>query len=192
MPAPTYDVALVGAGLVGLATAYRLLERRPCLRLAVLDKEDGVARHQSSHNSGVVHSGVYYAPGSLKARLCLEGKAALEGFASTHGIPVDHCGKLIVALDEPEVQRLDALHGRAMANGVPGLAMLGPAGLRDLEPYATGRQALHVPGTAIVDFARVADAYAGEVTARGGNVLLGRSVSEVVETGDGVRLATSG
>ncbi|HLY81947.1 MAG TPA: L-2-hydroxyglutarate oxidase [Acidimicrobiales bacterium] len=192
MSDPDYDVAVVGAGLVGLATATRLLERRPGLRLVVIDKEDAVARHQSSHNSGVIHSGVYYAPGSLKARLCREGKAALELFASAHGIPVERCGKVIVAIDEAEVAPLDALHARAVANGVPGVEVLGPAGLRELEPHAAGVRALHVPGTAIIDFALVAAAYATDVSARGGELLLRRHVLSAIETPDRVVLSTPG
>src|SRR5580704_1387702 len=108
MAAPTYDVAIVGAGLVGLATAYQLLTRRPGTTVAVLDKEPSVGRHQSSHNSGVLHSGVYYTPGSLKARLCRQGKGAVEAFARDHGIPVDRCGKVIVAIDDSELDRLKA------------------------------------------------------------------------------------
>jgi (S)-2-hydroxyglutarate dehydrogenase len=191
MSGPVYDVAIVGAGLVGLATAYRLLERRPGLGVAVLDKEDGVGRHQSGHNSGVIHSGVYYTPGSLKARLCFEGKAALEAFALAHAIPLESCGKVIVAVDQNELARLTALHDRAAANSVPGLKMLGANGLREVEPHATGIRALHVPGTAIVDFARVAAAYADEVTARGGDLMLGQSVVGVKESPDAVVLTTS-
>src|SRR3954447_3147587 len=118
MTGPTHDVAIVGAGLVGLATAYQLLTRRPGMSVAVLDKETEVGRHQSSHNSGVLHSGVYYTPGSLKARLCREGKRAVEAFARDHGIAVDRCGKVIVAVDETELDRLNALHERGKGNGV--------------------------------------------------------------------------
>ncbi|MFP5376474.1 MAG: L-2-hydroxyglutarate oxidase [Acidimicrobiia bacterium] len=178
-PGGEVDVAVVGAGLVGLATALRLLERRPGLRVAVVDKEDRVAAHQSSHNSGVLHAGVYYRPGSLKARLCVEGKAALERFAERHDIPVVRCGKLIVAVEASELGRLADLGRRAAGNGVTGVRELGPAEVREREPNVVALRALHVPGTAVVDFERVAHAYAGEVRARGGAIVLGARVDAV-------------
>ncbi len=174
--ADAVDVAVVGAGIVGLATAYRLLQRRPDLRVAVLDKEPAVAAHQSSHNSGVLHSGVYYAPGSLKADLCRRGKRAVEGFAERHGIPVERCGKVIVAVRPDELGRLRGLHERAAANGLAGLRMLGPEELREREPHAAGLRALLVPETAVVDFAEVARALAAEVVAAGGRLVLGTAV----------------
>lgn len=172
----TADVVIVGAGIVGLATAYRLLERLPDLRVVVVEKEADVALHQSGHNSGVVHAGVYYAPGSLKARLCTEGKAELEQFAERHGIPLERCGKLIVALTQGEVARLEDLHGRAIANGVPGLEAVGPERMREIEPEATGVRGLWSPTTGIVGFRRIAVAYAAEVAERGGSVVLGARV----------------
>ncbi len=181
----TYDVAVVGAGLIGLATAYRLLERRPGLSVVVVDKEAKVAAHQSSHNSGVIHAGVYYVPGSLKARLCLEGRAVRERFAESHGIPVERCGKVIVALDQRELGRLATLHDRAVGNGVMGVRAIGRAELADMEPHVVGVGALHVPSTSIIDFELVAGAYADEVRARGGVVLLGRRVDDVREDGAG-------
>jgi L-2-hydroxyglutarate oxidase len=174
-----YDVAVVGAGLIGLATAYALLGRRPGLRVVVLEKEDRIAAHQSSHNSGVVHAGVYYKPGSLKARLCVEGKAALERFAEDHGVPFERCGKLIVAVDPSELGRLADLRTRAEGNGVPGLREVGPDEVRELEPNVVAVRALHVPGTAIIDFARVARAYAEQVAARGGTIVLGARVDAI-------------
>ncbi len=183
---------MVGAGLVGLATAYQLLRRRPGLDVVVVDKEHRVAAHQSSHNSGVVHAGVYYAPGSLKARLCLDGRSALERFAERHGIPVERCGKVIVALDEGELGRLAALRDRAVGNGVPGVREMGPAEMAEVEPHVVGVRALHVPTTAIVDFERVARAYADEVRAGGGALRLGCRVDAVREDGSrGVVLLTS-
>ena len=190
MTSPTHDVAIVGAGLVGLATAYQLLTRRPGTTVAVLDKESEVGRHQSSHNSGVLHSGVYYAPGSLKARMCREGKGAVEGFARDHGIPVDRCGKVIVAVDASELDRLNALYERGQGNGVPDLKMIGPAELRDLEPHVTGVAALHVGDTAIIDFAAVCRAYADEVVRLGGELLLGSAVRDVADTGRRVTLVS--
>ena len=188
MTSPTHDVAIVGAGLVGLATAYQLLTRRPGTTVAVLDKESEVGRHQSSHNSGVLHSGVYYAPGSLKARMCRQGKGAVEAFARDHGIAVDRCGKVIVAVDESELDRLNALYERGQGNGVPGLKMIGPAELRDLEPHVTGVAALHVGDTAIIDFAAVCRAYADEVVRLGGELLLGSAVRDIADTGRRVTL----
>lgn len=174
-----HDVAVVGAGLIGLATASALLGRRPDLRVVVVDKEARVAAHQSSHNSGVVHAGVYYKPGSLKARLCVEGKAALERFAEEHDIPFERCGKLIVAVDPSELGRLADLRERAAGNGVTGVRELSPGEVHELEPNVVAVRALHVPGTAIVDFERVARAYAGELTTRGGSIVLGARVDAV-------------
>jgi L-2-hydroxyglutarate oxidase LhgO len=190
MSAPTYDVAVVGAGLIGLATAYRLLEQRPRLRVVVLDKENGVGRHQSSHNSGVLHAGVYYPPGSLKAKLCRAGKSALEAFATEHGIPFIRCGKLIVALDPSQLDRLRALHDRASANGVPGVSLIGRDEMADIEPHAAGIAALRVPDAGIIDFAAVTEAYAAEVTGRGGEVRLGQTVTHVADAGTRVGVVT--
>jgi L-2-hydroxyglutarate oxidase len=190
MAAPTYDVAIVGAGLVGLATAYQLLTRRPGAAVAVLDKETGVGRHQSSHNSGVLHSGVYYTPGSLKARMCRQGKGAVEAFARDHGIAVDRCGKVIVAVEPSELDRLNSLYERGQGNGVPDLRMIGPEELRELEPHVTGVAALRVGDTAIVDFAAVCRAYADEVVRLGGELFLGSTVRDIADTGRRVTLIT--
>jgi L-2-hydroxyglutarate oxidase LhgO len=185
------DLAIVGGGIVGLATAYRLLQRHPGLRLVVVEKEAAVAAHQSGHNSGVLHAGIYYPPGSLKARLCREGKAALEAFADAHAIPWAACGKVVVALDETELPRLDELHRRARANGVDDVAVVGPERLRELEPHAAGIRGLHSPGTGIIDFRRVALAYGDEVRALGGAILLGHEVRGLTRVGDEEVLATS-
>lgn len=157
----SYDVVVVGAGIVGLATARELHARYPNQRIAVVDKEAVPGRHQSGHNSGVLHAGVYYKPGSLKAQLCVRGKAAMERFADEHGIPYETCGKVIVALDESELGRLADLQQRGLANGVPGLREIGPEELREIEPYAAGIRALHSPGTGIIDFARVVTTMVG-------------------------------
>jgi len=167
-----FDVAVIGGGIVGLATAYRLLESRPNLRLVLLEKEGDVALHQSGHNSGVVHAGLYYPAGSRKARMCREGKAALEAFCDDHGIPLERCGKLVVATTRDEVAGLDALTARAEANGVPGLERVGPGRIAEIEPHVEGVAGLYSPTTGIVDFGRVARAYADEVRARGGVILL--------------------
>ena len=170
------DVLVVGGGIVGLAAAREILTRRPGVSLAVVDKESSVGRHQTGHNSGVIHSGIYYAPGSLKARLCVEGASLMYEFCEGHGIPADRCGKLIVATTESELPALDELYRRGTANGVPGLEMVGPAGIREREPHCAGIRAIWSPGTGIVDFSRVAEAMAGDVTRLGGEILTGHMV----------------
>jgi (S)-2-hydroxyglutarate dehydrogenase len=174
-------VAVIGAGIVGLATANQLLERRPGLQVTVLDKEMTAGRHQTGHNSGVIHRGIYYRPGSLKADLCVRGAAELESFCEAHDIPVMRCGKLIVAVSEREVAGLEELHARGLANGVSGLEMVGPERLREIEPHAIGLRGLHSPTTAIVDFGRVAAALHGELLARGGEVRLESEVRGISE-----------
>jgi (S)-2-hydroxyglutarate dehydrogenase len=174
-------VAVIGAGIVGLATAHQLLERRPGLQVTVLDKETTAGRHQTGHNSGVIHRGIYYRPGSLKADLCVRGAAELESFCQAHDIPVMRCGKLIVAVSEREVAGLEELHARGLANGVSGLEIVGPERLREIEPHAVGLRGLHSPTTAIVDFGRVAAALHGELLARGGEVRLGCEVRGISE-----------
>lgn len=171
-----YDVVVVGAGLLGLATARAILRRAPGARVAVLEKEPEVARHQSGRNSGVVHAGLYYPAGSLKAELCRAGRAALLEFADEHRIPYQVSGKLVVAVDEEELPRLDELERRGTANGLRGLRRLAEAELREIEPHARGLEALHVPETAVIDFRAVTRAYASEVERLGGDVLLGRRV----------------
>ena len=157
-----YDVAVVGGGLIGLATASALLRERPRLRVVVLEKEREVAQHQSGRNSGVMHAGLYYAPESLKAQLCREGLAALMQFADEHDIPYEICGKLVVALERAELPRLDELERRGRANGIRGLRRLCGDEMREREPHVAGVEALLVPETGIVDFRRVARAYAAE------------------------------
>src|SRR5918999_1418842 len=185
------DVVVVGGGIIGLATTYRLLEARPDLRIAIVEKESELASHQSGHNSGVLHAGLYYAPGSLKARLCREGKAALERFAEEHDIPVAYPGKLVVALTEDELPRLADLEKRATANGVDGLEVVGPERIRDLEPRATGVRALWSPRTGIIDFRAVARALARDVTRSGAEIHTGRAVTGLAERGGEVVVQTT-
>lgn len=168
-----FDVCVVGAGLVGLATARALLTARPRARVVVIDKEMRIAAHQSSHNSGVVHSGVFYAPGSLKAQLCLEGRRALLQYAEERGVAHEICGKLIVAARPDEVPGLREIHRRGVESSIPDLRLMGSAELRDIEPHARGVAALAVPSTAIIDFGRVAEFLAGDVREMGGEVRLG-------------------
>jgi (S)-2-hydroxyglutarate dehydrogenase len=172
------DVTVVGGGILGLAAAYQLLAMRPALNVAVIEKEDEVGLHQTGRNSGVVHSGIYYRPGSLKARLCLEGRAELERFAEEHAIPFGRPGKLLVAVDQRELSRLEALRERGTANGIAGIHELGPAEIRDHEPHVVGLRALSVPTTAVTDFRLVASVLASEVRARGGRLHLGVEVLE--------------
>jgi L-2-hydroxyglutarate oxidase LhgO len=187
-----FDIVVIGGGIVGLASATRLLEARPDLRLAIVEKEAELATHQSGHNSGVLHAGLYYAPGSLKARLCREGKALIEAFAEAHDIPFEPCGKLVVALDETELDRLATLRERATANGVPGLEEVGPERIREIEPHAAGIRALWSPETGIIDFRRVALAMAADLRARGVAIFTGREVRSLAGRGAEVVVGTSG
>ena len=171
-----YDVVVVGAGLLGLATARAILRRTPDARVAVLDKEPELARHQSGRNSGVVHAGLYYPARSLKAELCRAGRTALLEFAGEHGIPYQVTGKLVVAVDDEELPRLDELERRGTANGLTGLRRLSEAEFREIEPHVRGLEALHVPETAVIDFRAVTRAYAAEIERLGADVLLGRRV----------------
>ena len=187
-----FDVVVVGGGILGLATAHRLLEVRPGIRLAVVEKEAELATHQSGHNSGVLHAGLYYAPGSLKARLCREGKAEIEQFAERHAIPFERCGKLVVALDEAELPRLSALRERAEANGVPGLEAVGPERIRELEPHAAGIAGLWSPETGIIDFQRVALALGDTIRGAGGEIRTSMPVTGITERPGEVVVRTSG
>jgi (S)-2-hydroxyglutarate dehydrogenase len=187
-PAGDFDLAVVGAGILGLAVARELLGRRPGLRAVVLDKEAEPGVHQTTHNSGVIHAGIYYAPGSLKARLCVEGARELYEYCEAHRIPVERCGKVIVALGVEELPGLDELERRGRANAVPGLRRVGPEELRELEPHAAGVAALHSPATGIVDFSAVARSFARDVAERGGLVATGCTIREVAGGDGGVRL----
>jgi L-2-hydroxyglutarate oxidase len=177
---PELDVVVVGAGLVGLSTAMALLEARPGLRLAVLDKEDRIASHQSGRNSGVLHAGLYYEPGSLKARFCREGRAALIEFAQEHDISYRLCGKLVLAADEGELPRFDALAERGRANGL-GVTLLGPDEFAGIEPNVRGVRALHIPESGVIDYGRVAEVYADLIRERGGELRLGEEVRSVAD-----------
>jgi (S)-2-hydroxyglutarate dehydrogenase len=190
-PESCYDVVIVGAGIVGLATAMKLIERRPGLKAAVLDKESGVARHQTGHNSGVIHSGIYYRPGSLKAHTCLSGARQLVRFCREHDIPFEICGKVVVATEPGELPRLDELLRRGRANGVHGLRLITREELREIEPHAAGLQALHVPSTGITDYTRVAQAYSRVFRDRGGQLLLNHQVLRIRPAAREIHLETN-
>lgn len=166
----TYDIAAIGGGIVGLSFAMQAAEHFPRLRIVVLEKEAAVARHQTGHNSGVIHSGVYYQAGSLKARLCVAGAREMVGFCARHQIPHQICGKLIVATNSEEAARLDDLLARGVANGLEGLRLLSRAAMIEIEPHVGGVRALHVPSTGITDYAAVAEKYAEIATGRGADV----------------------
>ena len=178
-----YDLAVVGAGIVGLAVAREVLRRRPGSKIIVIDKQDSVGRHQTGHNSGVIHSGVYYKPGSLKARLCVRGARLMYEFCDEHGIPYERCGKLIVALREDELPRLADLETRGHANGVPGLRRVGAAEIQSIEPGCRGVAALHSPATGIVDFGAVARALEKELRGQGVDFALSTAVTAVRREG---------
>ena len=165
-------VIIVGGGLVGLATAYKLPLRCPSARVTVLEKEDEVCAHQSGHNSGVLHSGLYYKPGSLKARLAVSGIREMVAFCQAHAVPHEICGKLVVAVDESEVSRLHGLHERGNQNGLEGLQWLNREQMREIEPHVGGLAALRVPQEGIVDYAKVSEALQKEIEAKGGSVVL--------------------
>jgi L-2-hydroxyglutarate oxidase len=186
-----YDLIVIGTGIVGLATALEALRRSPGLRVAVLDKEDRVAAHQSGHNSGVIHSGIYYRPGSLKAKLCVEGAAAMVAFCREHGIAHELCGKVVVATSERELPALEELRRRALANGVAGVTDIGPARLRELEPHACGIRALHVAATGITDYTAVARKYAEIIGGRGAEIMTGAEVLSLRSAGPDTAVETT-
>jgi len=183
-------VGIVGGGILGLAVGRELVRRRPGTRVVVFEKEDRVAVHQTGHNSGVVHAGLYYRPGSLKAELCARGRVMIREYCAEHGLPYRQCGKLVVAVEESERGRFDALERTATANGVPGLRRVGADGIEEIEPHATGVDALHSPETAITDFAAIARTVAGEIEAAGGEVRLSTAVTGIERVVGGIAVTT--
>ncbi len=174
------DTVVIGAGIVGLAAAREILRRHPDQKLVILEKEDAIAEHQTGHNSGVIHSGIYYAPGSLKAKACVAGAKKLMEYCDEHEIPYQLCGKVIVATDESELPRLQALLERGQTNGVPGLRMIDAAELREVEPHVTGVRAILSPRTGIVDYRQVAASYANDVRESGGEILTSNEVVSII------------
>jgi (S)-2-hydroxyglutarate dehydrogenase len=185
------DVAIIGAGIVGLAVGLELTKKYPGSRIVVLEKESRVAAHQTGHNSGVIHSGLYYKPGSLKARLCVEGSARMVQFCKEYGIPHQICGKVIVATDESEIGGLQELLRRGRANGVSGLRELSSSEIREIEPHTSGVRGLHVPSTGITDFAQVAAKYTELITKGNGTILTGFGVHAIQRQTGGVVLETA-
>jgi L-2-hydroxyglutarate oxidase len=190
MNATRCEVAIIGGGIVGLATARELMLRTPGLALTVLEAADHVAAHQTGHNSGVIHSGLYYKPGSHKARYCVEGREALYSFCREYGIPHDRCGKIVVATQESELPALVELERRGQANGLRGLRRLGPEEIRELEPHTVGVAGLHVPETGIVNYPRVTETFAEHVRTRGGEVRLRSRVRACQRRGSDLVLET--
>lgn len=186
-----FDIVVVGGGIVGLATAMTLGRTQPDLKLALLEKEPEPALHQTGHNSGVIHSGIYYRPGSLKARLCVQGAEQLVHFCEEHGVPYELCGKLVVATEPLEIPRLEELHRRGTANGVPGLRLLDPSQARELEPHTRCLRALHVPSTGIVSFRQVALAYAARFTSGGGEIFPNQAVRAIQSHAGALKVVTS-
>lgn len=186
-----FDLTIIGGGIVGLATALAVTQRFPAVRLLVLEKEDRLAAHQTGHNSGVLHSGIYYRPGSLKAQTCVTGARALVDFCERYGIAYQQCGKVVVATTVEEIPRLEELYHRGTTNGVPRLEMIGPERLREIEPYAAGLKALYVPTTGIIDFPHVAQTYARLVQEHGGEIRTGHQVQKITSSDGGLVLATN-
>jgi (S)-2-hydroxyglutarate dehydrogenase len=185
------DVAIIGAGIVGLAAGLHLVRRVPGTKLLILDKENEVAAHQTGHNSGVIHSGLYYKPGSLKARLCVEGAAAMVRFCREYGVPHEVCGKIVIATDEREIPALNEVLRRGRANGLSGLRELDPEQIRAIEPFAAGVRGVHVPSTGITDFKLVAQKYADLIRQAGGEILTGYGVERMATDAGGVTIETA-
>ena len=181
----TYDIAIIGGGILGVATAMELTHRFPKLTVGLVEKEKALAAHQTGHNSGGIHSGIYYKPGSLTAQNCVTGVKSLLAFCDENDIKYDLCGKVIVATREDELGRLDDLFERGKANGVPGLEMIGPERLKEIEPHAAGIKALWSPNTGIIDYTEVTEAYGRKFKENGGEILTDTKVEDIKKGGDG-------
>ena len=190
MESQEYDIAIVGGGIIGLSTAMHLSSRVPGWRVAVLEKERELATHQTGHNSGVIHSGIYYRPGSFKSQFCVEGVEKLLRFCEDNEIEYEQCGKVIVATDESELGRLETLYERGVANGVGGLEMIGSERLKEIEPHAAGVKALWSPQTGIVDYSKVAQTYAARFEQAGGDIFTEAPVQDINRAGNSLSLET--
>jgi L-2-hydroxyglutarate oxidase LhgO len=190
MPAYDYDIAVIGGGIIGIATAMQINQKYPNYKVGVVEKEESLAGHQTGHNSGVIHSGIYYAPGSLKAKNCVTGSAQLRAFCDENNIKYDLCGKVIVATSEEELPRLDELYRRGTANGVPGLEMIDRDRLKEIEPESAGIKALWSPATGIIDYTQVTQAYARHLREGGGDIVTGARVQNIQRRSDGTYLDT--
>lgn len=186
-----YDLTIIGGGIIGLATALKITETHPRRKVLILEKESQVAQHQTGHNSGVIHSGLYYRPGSIKARTCVMGRKALIDFCEEHSVPFDLCGKVVVATSEAEIPRLEELHRRGIANGLQHLELIGPERLRELEPYASGVKGLLVPETGIIEYKKVAEAYAARIREAGGDIRTSHRVVGILDLSNEIVLQTS-
>jgi (S)-2-hydroxyglutarate dehydrogenase len=185
------DLTIIGGGILGLATALKITAAFPRLRLLLLEKEAELARHQTGNNSGVIHSGLYYRPGSLKARTCVTGRRELMEFCDAYSVPYEICGKVVVATSAEELPRLDELHRRGEANGLRGLEIIGTERLKELEPHAAGIKGLYVPETGIIDYRKVAAAYAEKIRDSGGDIRLSQRVVGILDRPDEIVLQTS-
>lgn len=191
MLAKRYDIVVIGGGIIGLAVGREFALRHPRSTIAILEKEDQIGTHQTGHNSGVIHSGLYYRPGSFKAQFCVAGAEAMKRYCLEHQIPFEVCGKLVVATNHEELARMETLYQRGTANGVKGLEKIGPEGLRELEPHAAGIGAILCPPTGIVDYQMVAASYASEIRAAGGEVITGAGVQSIQRKNGHMILATA-
>lgn len=186
-----YDITVIGGGIIGAATAMRLAKTYPNLKIGVVEKERAVAGHQTGHNSGVIHSGIYYAPGSLKATNCVAGSKELMAFCDENEIPYELCGKLIIATSQEELPRLDELFRRGTANGVPGLEMVDATRLREIEPEASGLRGLLSPATGIIDYTQVTKAYVTQLQRHGGEIIFNARVNSIEQRGNRTHLMTT-
>jgi (S)-2-hydroxyglutarate dehydrogenase len=186
-----HTIGIVGGGIVGLAVGRELALRHPEAQIMIFEKDDQIARHQTGHNSGVVHAGIYYKPGSLKAELCTLGRSLLREYCAERGLPYDECGKLVVAVEPSELDRLANLERTARQNGVPGLRRVDGRGIAEVEPHGVGLAALHSPATAITDFVAIARSYASDIEAAGGRILLSTDVTGIRERGGAIEVTAA-
>ena len=191
MSATKYDIAVIGAGLVGLATAYQLMVAKPHLNILIIDKEDGVAKHQSGHNSGVIHSGIYYKPGSLKAQNCIAGYQSILEFAQQHNIPYDICGKIIVATEKKELKGLHNIYERGLQNKLSGIKKLSAEESREIEPHCAALESIYVPQTGIIDYPKMAEKILELFKELGGEIAFNHEVTKIEQRNDGLIIETN-